>query len=78
MRKKLVAVGMVAAWSLLFAQALAAQTSGVRVLASNGIKAVVEDLLSQAQRTIGHTILVQYRRRPRSSRKLMRASPSTS
>jgi molybdate transport system substrate-binding protein len=61
MRKKLIAIAVVAAWSLLFAHALAAQTNGVRVLASNGIKAVVEDLLSQAQRTIGRPILVQYR-----------------
>ena len=45
----------------LFSQKVAAQTSEVRVLASNGIKAVVEDLLPQAQRAIGHTISVQYR-----------------
>jgi molybdate transport system substrate-binding protein len=45
----------------LFSQKVAAQTSEVRVLASNGIKAVVEDLLPQAQRAIGHPISVQYR-----------------
>src|SRR5580692_4571721 len=61
MRKKLVAVGVMAAWGLLIGQGLAAQTSGVRVLASNGIKAVVEDLLSQAEHKIGHPITVQYR-----------------
>jgi molybdate transport system substrate-binding protein len=45
----------------LFTRGAAAQTSEVRVLASNGIKAVVEDLLPQAQQRIGHTISVQYR-----------------
>jgi molybdate transport system substrate-binding protein len=45
----------------LFSQRAAAQTSEVRVLASNGIKAVVEDLLPQSQRAIGHPISVQYR-----------------
>jgi molybdate transport system substrate-binding protein len=59
--KKLVAVGVMVAWSLLFAEALAAQMSEVRVLASNGIKAVVEDLLPQTEHAIGHPISVQYR-----------------
>jgi molybdate transport system substrate-binding protein len=45
----------------LFSQKIAAQTAEVRVLASNGIKAVVEDLLPQAQHAIGHSISVQYR-----------------
>jgi molybdate transport system substrate-binding protein len=45
----------------LFTRGAAAQTSELRVLASNGIKAVVEDLLPQAQQRIGHTISVQYR-----------------
>ena len=45
----------------LFSHGATAQTSEVRVLASNGIKAVVEDLLSQAQRAVGHLIVVQYR-----------------
>jgi molybdate transport system substrate-binding protein len=45
----------------LFSQGVAAQTTEVRVLASNGIKAVVEDLLPQSERAIGHTISVQYR-----------------
>jgi molybdate transport system substrate-binding protein len=44
-----------------FSQGVAAQTTEVRVLASNGIKAVVEDLLPQSERAIGHTISVQYR-----------------
>ena len=45
----------------LFSQGVAAQTSEVRVLASNGIKAVVEDLLPQTERAIGRSISVQYR-----------------
>jgi len=48
------------AWAILSAQSLAAQSSEVHVLASNGIKAVVEDLLPQAEKTIGHTITVQF------------------
>src|SRR6266851_2700494 len=49
------------AYVFLFSQRASAQTSEVRVLASNGIKAVVEDLRPQGERTIGHTISVQYR-----------------
>src|SRR5271169_2942033 len=45
----------------LFSQRVAAQTSEVRVLASNGIKAVVEDLRPQSETAIGHPISVQYR-----------------
>jgi molybdate transport system substrate-binding protein len=59
--RKLVSVGVIVAGTFLFAHALAAQTSEVHVLASNGIKAVVEDLLPQAQRAIGHPVSVQYR-----------------
>lgn len=46
---------------LLFSHNVAAQTSEVRVLASNGIKAVVEDLRPQAEHSIGHPISVEYR-----------------
>jgi molybdate transport system substrate-binding protein len=60
MRKVSIA-GIGLACVLLFSQRAAAQASEVRVLASNGIKAVVEDLLPQAQRTIGHPLAVQYR-----------------
>jgi len=49
------------ACALPFSQRVAAQTSEVRVLASNGIKAVVEDLRAQSEHAIGHTISVQYR-----------------
>jgi molybdate transport system substrate-binding protein len=45
----------------LVSQGVEAQTSEVRVLASNGIKAVVEDLLQQSERAIGHPLSVQYR-----------------
>jgi molybdate transport system substrate-binding protein len=45
----------------LFSQHVAAQTAEVRVLASNGIKAVVEDLRPQAERAIGHPLTIQYR-----------------
>jgi molybdate transport system substrate-binding protein len=54
-------VAIAVLWSFLFSQKIAAQTAEVRVLASNGIKAVVEDLLPQAQGAIGHSISVQYR-----------------
>jgi molybdate transport system substrate-binding protein len=49
------------AYAFLFSQRVGAQASEVRVLASNGIKAVVEDMLPQSERAIGHTISVQYR-----------------
>jgi molybdate transport system substrate-binding protein len=60
MRKYLIAA-MALAYALLFSQGVAAQTSEVHVLASNGIKAVVEDLLPQSERAIGRPISVQYR-----------------
>jgi molybdate transport system substrate-binding protein len=59
--RKLVAVAITGACALLFSQVAVAQTSEVRVLASNGIKAVIEDLLPQAQHAIGGKISVQYR-----------------
>jgi molybdate transport system substrate-binding protein len=59
--RKLVAVAITSACALLFSQVAVAQTSEVRVLASNGIKAVVEDLHAQSEHAIGHTISVQYR-----------------
>jgi molybdate transport system substrate-binding protein len=49
------------ACAFLFTQRASAQTSEVHVLASNGIKAVVEDLRAQSERAIGHTITVEYR-----------------
>ncbi|MGH9679437.1 MAG: molybdate ABC transporter substrate-binding protein [Candidatus Acidiferrales bacterium] len=59
MRKhSILAVAVVCAF--LFSQRAAAQTGEVHVLASNGIKAVMEDLLSQSEHAIGATIAVQY------------------
>jgi molybdate transport system substrate-binding protein len=60
MQKYLIAA-VTLACVFLYSQGVAAQTSEVRVLASNGIKAVVEDLLPQAQQKTAHTITVQYR-----------------
>ena len=60
MRKSLIAA-IALAPVFLFSQDVAAQTPDVHVLASNGIKAVVEDLLPQSEHAIGHTISVQYR-----------------
>jgi molybdate transport system substrate-binding protein len=60
MHKFLIAAIALACVSV-FTQGMAAQTPEVRVLASNGIKAVVEDLLPQSERAIGHPISVQYR-----------------
>jgi molybdate transport system substrate-binding protein len=60
MRKYLIAA-LALACLFLFSRRAAAQTSEVKVLASNGIKAVVEDLRAQAEHKIGHPITVQYR-----------------
>ena len=59
--RKLIAVAITVACALLLSQGVTAQTPEVRVLASNGIKAVVEDLLPQTEHAIGHPISVQYR-----------------
>jgi molybdate transport system substrate-binding protein len=40
--------------------AAAAQPAPVRVLVSNGMKAVFEDLQSQSERAIGHPLVVEY------------------
>ena len=47
--------------AFLFSRNAAAQTSEVHVLASNGIKAVLEDLRAQGEHSIGHTITVDYK-----------------
>jgi len=59
--RKLFGIGFIIVSTLLLAQTLAAQTSEVHVLASNGIKAVLEDLRAQGDRAIGHPISVEYR-----------------
>ena len=43
-----------------FAGAAQRQPPAVRVLASNGVKAVIESILPQAERTIGHPLAVQF------------------
>jgi molybdate transport system substrate-binding protein len=45
---------------LLFAQRGAAQNSAVRLIASNGVKAVLEDVLPQAEKAIGHPVAAQF------------------
>ena len=59
--RKYLAAAFALSTVFLCAQAAAAQTPEVRVLASNGIKAVVEDMLPQSERAIGHRISVEYR-----------------
>jgi molybdate transport system substrate-binding protein len=59
--RKLAILTMTMACAFLLAQGVAAQTSEVHVLASNGIKAVLEDLLPQSEHAIGHKISVEYR-----------------
>lgn len=55
MRRRLVVAGFI----LLFAQAGGAQTP-VKVLASNGVRGVMESLLPQCERAIGRPLAMQY------------------
>jgi molybdate transport system substrate-binding protein len=55
------AMGLAIACTLLFCRRAAAQTSELHVLASNGIKAVVEDLRPQGEHVTGKSIVVTYR-----------------
>lgn len=59
--RKISIIGIALAYVVLFQRGVAAQTSEVHVLASNGIKAVVEDLRGQGERSVGHPITVEYR-----------------
>jgi len=43
-----------------FAQGTAAQTAEIRILASNGVKAVLEEILPQGERAIGHPLATQF------------------
>ena len=45
---------------VLLAQRAAAQTGDVHVLASNGVKALLEALVPQAERTIGHRLVIEF------------------
>jgi molybdate transport system substrate-binding protein len=56
LRKSSLGVGLVC----LLAQAASAQQGAVRVLASNGMKAVVEELQPRCERTIGHPLSIEY------------------
>ena len=47
-------------FTFLFAQETAAETNEIRVLASNGVKAVMEDIRPQCERTTGHPLAVQF------------------
>jgi molybdate transport system substrate-binding protein len=47
-------------FAFLFAQEAAAQTSEIRVLASNAVKAVMEDIRPQCERTTGHPLVVEF------------------
>ncbi len=44
----------------MFAQAASAQAPEIRVLASNGIREVIESLKPQCERAAGHTLAMQY------------------
>jgi molybdate transport system substrate-binding protein len=59
--RKISVAAMALACVLFFSHNVAAQTSEVHVLASNGIKAVLEDLRAQGEHAIGHTITVDYK-----------------
>jgi len=50
----------IAAAGLLLAHTAAAQSGPVRVLASNGMKAVIEELQPQCERAIGHPLSIEY------------------
>ena len=47
-------------FALMFVQAVPAQAADVRVLCSNGLKAVFEELAPQFERSTGHKIVVTY------------------
>ena len=59
--RKILVLAVTVTCALCMSQRAAAQGAEVRVLASNGIKAVLEDVLPQAQKAIGQPIVVQYR-----------------
>src|SRR3990172_4836048 len=60
---KTIAVAVVAAgmgFAFLFAQSPAAQTTELRVLCSNGVKAAVEELRPQVERSVGRRLAIQF------------------
>ena len=63
MRKLWIVAGLAAlniGFLFLFPRQARAQSAAVRVFSSNGIKAVMEELLPQCERAIGHTIEIQF------------------
>jgi molybdate transport system substrate-binding protein len=59
-RIALAVAGVVAGFILMFAQAGGAQTPGMKVLASNGVREVMESLLPQCERAAGRPLAMQY------------------
>lgn len=59
--RKIWSAAVALACIFIFTIGAAAQTSEVHVLASNGIKAVLEDLRAQGEHAIGHSITVVYK-----------------
>jgi molybdate transport system substrate-binding protein len=57
MKKRFVAISAVL---MLAAVSAAAQNAPVRVLASNGVKAVIDDLKPQAERAIGRPLVIEF------------------
>src|SRR6478736_5492242 len=55
MKKRSIAVAL-----LLTAFQLAAQNTPVHILASNGVKAVIDELKPQAERAIGRPLTIEY------------------
>jgi molybdate transport system substrate-binding protein len=61
MRLRLIATAQVViAAGYLFTQQVTAQNAGVRVMASNGMKAALEELQPQCERAIGHSLALQF------------------
>src|SRR3974390_3042392 len=56
----LATAALVIAAGCLFAQQVAAQDAAVRVMASNGMKAALEELQPQCERAIGHSLALQF------------------
>jgi molybdate transport system substrate-binding protein len=60
MNRKSIAAASVIAAGCLFPQNAGAQDSAVRVMASNGMKAALEQLESQCERATGHPLALQF------------------
>ncbi len=60
MRTRVAVQGFAAGFILLFAHAGSAQAPAIRVLASNGIREVIESLKPQCEGAAGHPLAMQY------------------